>query len=68
MKALALADDLVLRRLHIASCCSMVINEIAKRTGGRHEAIIQEIEAQRSSFAICNFVYELEDRMLKITL
>jgi hypothetical protein len=58
VEVLTLADDLVLRSLHIASYCSMVINDIAKRTGGRHEAIIQEILAQRSSFAMGNFVHE----------
>ncbi|XP_044384494.1 uncharacterized protein [Triticum aestivum] len=57
-EALALADDLLERRLKVASDCLGVVNDINKGTGEAHAAIVHEITSHSNSFAFCAFVHE----------
>lgn len=57
-KGLDLVMDLYLQKLHIASDCLNVINDIAAKTGGKYEAVIKEINTHMSSFTSCNFAHE----------
>ena len=57
-EALALAEDLGVQRLHVASDCLTVINDIHQRTGGQHGAVIREIISHSRSFISCTFGHE----------
>jgi hypothetical protein len=48
VEALALADDLGVNRIHVASDCKVVIDDIAGGTNGRYGAIILEIKDHAS--------------------
>ena len=56
-EALALAEDLNLNNLIIASDAKQVVNDILKSHMGRNVAIVQEIRSRASSF-VCNFMFE----------
>jgi ribonuclease HI len=47
-EALALADDLGVNRIHVASDCKVVIDDITGGTNGRYGAIILEIKERAS--------------------
>lgn len=49
-EALALADDLDIQNMVVASDCLEVVKDINKGTGGPNAAIIQEIAARISSY------------------
>lgn len=57
-EALALAADLNLKHLHIASDCQGVIKDINQRTGRNHGAIIKEIISTATDFQFCIFIHE----------
>ena len=57
-EALALAEDLNLQSIHIASDCKEVIDSIKEKNRAEYGAIVHEIIAYSSSFYSCNFVHE----------
>ena len=57
-EGLALAEDLYIHQLLIASDCQNVVKDINQGTGGPHSAIVHEIVARRTSFNFYNFVHE----------
>ena len=57
-KSLALAEDLNLQSIHIASDCKEVIDSIKEKNRAEYGAIVHEIIAYSSSFYSCNFVHE----------
>ena len=56
-EALALAEDLNLNNLIIASDAKQVVSDISKSRMGRNATIIHEIRSRASSF-VCNFIFE----------
>ena len=57
-EALALAEDLNIQAIHVASDCSVVIDDLKRRSGAGYGAIIHEILKYSTSFTSCNFVHE----------
>lgn len=57
-EALALAADLNLQSIHIASDCEWVIKDIKHDSAGLQGAIIREINISRKAFTSCNFSHE----------
>jgi hypothetical protein len=57
-EALALAKDVDLNRLVIASDCKQVVSDIAAGTGGQYAAIVQEINIQRLDFQDVSYTFE----------
>ena len=57
-EALALSDDLYLRRIHVASDCKVVVEDITKENTSRYGAIIHEIIDHSSTFDFCKFSHE----------
>lgn len=55
---LALAQDLGINYVHIASDCKQVVNHILDKVGGNYAGIIQEISKTSRLFSICNFCHE----------
>jgi hypothetical protein len=56
--ALALADDLVLNRLHVASDCKQVVTNVKEGSLGKYGAVITEIKARTTQFIHRSFAYE----------
>lgn len=59
MEAPALPEDLNLQRIHVASDCKVVVDDIKNRSATTYGAIIHGIREYSSSFILCNFVHEL---------
>jgi hypothetical protein len=57
-EALALAEDLALSRILIASDCKTFVSDIATGPWGKYGAIISEIKDWSSTFQDCTFVHE----------
>jgi hypothetical protein len=57
-EALALATDVALNRLVIASDCKQVVSDIAAGTGGQYAAIVQEINIQRLDFQEVSYIFK----------
>ena len=57
-EALALAADLNIRQITIASDCKQVVGDIADGTGGQYSSIIREISQQRLEFERTIFRFE----------
>jgi ribonuclease HI len=57
-EALALAEDLMLSSIYVASDCKQVVKEIHEGSKGRYGAIISEINHRSSLFQECSFVFE----------
>jgi hypothetical protein len=57
-EALALAEDLALTRLIVASDCKGVVIDIAEGTKERYASIIDEIKSRTRQFQNCTFVHE----------
>uniref|UniRef100_A0A8I6YAR1 RNase H type-1 domain-containing protein n=1 Tax=Hordeum vulgare subsp. vulgare TaxID=112509 RepID=A0A8I6YAR1_HORVV len=57
-EALALADDLNLHHIHVASDCKVVVDDINQSNMATYGAILNEIIEHNSSFDSCNFVHE----------
>jgi hypothetical protein len=57
-EALALAADLNLHHVQIASDCQVLIKEIHQGSSGKNAAILREISLTAREFQSCNFVFE----------
>jgi hypothetical protein len=57
-ESLALADDLQLQSIQVASDCKVVIDDIKQKSGAAYDAIVHEIIEHSRSFTSCNFVHE----------
>ena len=57
-EALALAEDLNIQAIHVASDCSVVIDDLKRRSGAGYGAIIHEILEYTTTFTSCNIVHE----------
>uniref|UniRef100_A0A453NA43 RNase H type-1 domain-containing protein n=1 Tax=Aegilops tauschii subsp. strangulata TaxID=200361 RepID=A0A453NA43_AEGTS len=57
-EALALADDLYLRRIEVASDCKVVVEDLQKDNSASYGAIVHEIIAHSSSFDFCSFRHD----------
>ena len=57
-EAMALAEDLQLQTIHIASDCKGVVDDIKQKSSPNYGAIISEIVEYFRSFQLCNFVHE----------
>jgi hypothetical protein len=57
-EALALAEDLGIDQVFVASDCKTVVNDIKNGTGGPYGAIIEEIKSRAASLRDCSFVFE----------
>ena len=57
-EALALADDLYLRRIQVASDCKTVVQDIHKENLASYGAVIHEIVEHSLAFDFCNFSHE----------
>jgi hypothetical protein len=57
-EALALAEDLMLSSLYVASDCKQVVKDIHGGSHGRYGAIISEINHRSTIFQECSFVFE----------
>jgi lipoate synthase len=57
-EALALATDLSIQRMVVASDCKQVVSDIADGTGGRYAAIVQEIKMSISDFEKVELLFE----------
>lgn len=57
-EALALAEDLAIQQIVVASDCQGVVNDINNGTGGPHAAIVHQIIGRRNSFISCSFIHE----------
>ncbi|XP_037410046.1 mitochondrial proton/calcium exchanger protein-like [Triticum dicoccoides] len=53
-EALALAEDLRIQMMHVASDCEEVVKDIKQGSGGYHGAIIQEIIARKNDMISCD--------------
>ena len=56
--ALALSEDLYLRRIHVASDCKGVVEEVRKENAASYGAVIHEIVDHSLSFDFCKFSHE----------
>jgi hypothetical protein len=57
-EALALAEDLGIDQVFVASDCKTVVNDIKNGSGGPYGAIIEEIKSRAASLRDCSFVFE----------
>ena len=57
-EALDLSDDLYERRIHVASDCKVVVEDLKKGTSSVYGAIIHEIIRHSLDFDFCNFSHE----------
>ena len=57
-EALALAEDLAIQNLIVASDFQGVVNDINMGTRGPHAAIVHEIIGRQSSFQFSSFIHE----------
>jgi ribonuclease HI len=57
-EALALAEDLALQRVYIASDCKNVVEVLREGTMGKYSSITREIAARSSSLQDCIFAHE----------
>ncbi|KAE8809202.1 putative cysteine-rich receptor-like protein kinase 20 [Hordeum vulgare] len=64
-EALALAEDLNLQRIHVASDCKVVVEDIKQKNVVTFGAIIHEIIEYDSTFTLCNFVHEFRSSNIK---
>lgn len=57
-EAMALAEDLGVQKIHVASDCEGVVKDIRQELGGLHGAIIKEVNARTDTFISYNFIHE----------
>ena len=57
-EALALADDLGIGNIYVASDSQEVVNDINRGTGGPNASIVHEILSHCNNFSSCSFVHE----------
>ena len=54
----AIAEDLYVNLIQIASDCKTVVNNIKQNSAGEHGAIVHEIIDRSRCFSVCNIVHE----------
>jgi hypothetical protein len=57
-EALAIAEDLYLQQIHVASDCKKVVDDIKRGSSAEHAAIILEITDRSRLFIACNITHE----------
>ena len=57
-EALALAIDLALSHVLVASDCQGVVHDIKNNTGGTYVSIVKEIMETSRTFHVCTFIFE----------
>jgi ribonuclease HI len=57
-EGLALAADLALSRIQIASDCKLVVEDIREGSMGRYGQIVKEFKHSCNQFDLCNVVHE----------
>ena len=57
-EAMALAEDLYQRRIHVVSDCKQVVEDLNEENASTHGAIVHEIIHQSSDFDFCKFSHE----------
>ena len=57
-EALALADDLYIRRVHISLDCKVVIDDMKGDSRASYGAILKEVSVRSSSYISCYIVHE----------
>jgi hypothetical protein len=57
-EAMALAEDLYVQKIQVASDCKIVVDEIKQGSAGNHAAIVHEITDRSNAFTACSFVHE----------
>ena len=57
-EGLALADDLNVQHVHLASDCKVVVEDLKRRNPTSYGAMLHEIMEHSVSFAVCNFGHE----------
>jgi hypothetical protein len=57
-EALALADDIAITRVLVASDCSSVVTDIRVGSMGRNGSIVSDIRSRAASHVVCSFVHE----------
>ena len=57
-EVMALAEDLHIQALHVATNCKGVVEDIKQKNSPNYGAIIREIVDYSRSFHSCNFVHE----------
>ena len=57
-EALALAEDLNIQAIHVASDCKQIVNHIRQRVRGNYDGIVKDIIEMTSVFASCKFSFE----------
>ena len=57
-EALALAEDLNLHSIHVASDCKVVVDDMKQKHLSSYGAILHEIIDHSRSFLNCNFIHE----------
>ena len=67
-EGIAFAMDMNLQRVHIATGCLNVVNDIATFQGGKYEVVIKDINASRSSFTLCILSMKKEAQIMKPTI
>jgi hypothetical protein len=60
-EGLALAADLMLQKLRLATDCASIVKSIAGEGMGIYGQIIQEVKARRNNFTRVEFVHEHHD-------
>ena len=54
----AIAEDLYVNQIQIATDCKTVVNDIKQNSGMEYGAIVHEIIERSRSFLVCNVVHE----------
>ena len=57
-EGLALADDLNVQHVHLASDCKVVVDDLKRRNPTSYGAILHEIMEHSASFAVCKIGHE----------
>ncbi|KAE8817621.1 F-box/WD-40 repeat-containing protein [Hordeum vulgare] len=56
-EAMALAEDVYVQKIQVASDCKTMVDDIKHRTHGKHGAIIVEIIERSHAFSACNVIH-----------
>ena len=57
-ETLSIADDLYARRIHVASDCKVVVDDLHQGKLAAYGAVLREISHRSSIFLSCNIVHE----------
>ena len=67
-EVLALAEDLYVHKIQVASDCKIMVDEIKQGTSSNHAAIVHEIIERSSAFIACNLSMSLGARISRLTI